>query len=55
MKLLVIIVVQLLIAAVLGFGLYLAIAKGSFWLLTAGLLAYTVMFAKIGCLPSQSH
>jgi hypothetical protein len=29
--------------------------NGSFWLLAAGVLAYLVAFARIGCLPSKSH
>ena len=55
MKFLLAIVAYLLIAFVLGWGLLLAVSKGSFGLLIAGLLAYIIAFAKLGCLPKQSH
>ena len=55
MKLCLVIVVQVLLGAILGVGLYLATAKGSLWLLVASLLIYSVLFAKVGCLPKQSH
>jgi len=39
---------------VLGWGVLLAV-KGSFWVLVVATLAYLVAFAKLGCLPKQSH
>lgn len=45
--------VYLLIAGVLSWGILLAM-KGSLWFLLAGLAAYTLAFAKLGCLP-KSH
>ena len=55
MKLCLVIVAQVLLGALLGVGLYLSTAKGSHWLLVASLLVYSILFAKIGCLPKQSH
>jgi hypothetical protein len=54
MKLLLTIVAYLAIAAVLGWGILLAV-KGQPWLLIVGFLTYAVAFAKIGCLPKKSH
>lgn len=54
MKFLLATVTYLLIAGVLGWGIILAL-KGSFWLLIVALLAYIIAFAKLGCLPKQSH
>lgn len=54
MKFLAAIAAYLLMALVLGWGILLAV-NGSFWLLAAGVLAYVVAFARIGCLPSKSH
>lgn len=54
MKLFLSIVAYLLIGFVLGWGILLAM-KGHYWLLIAGLVAYVVSFAKIGCLPKGSH
>lgn len=49
------IVAFLLIALVLGAGIYEAV-KGHLWLLAVGLLVYVIAFAKFGCLPpSKSH
>ena len=48
------VVAYLFIGGVLGAGI-LAAVKGSPWLLVAGLLAYVVSFAMIGCLPKKSH
>jgi hypothetical protein len=48
------IVAYLAIGLVLGWGILLAV-KGSPWLLVVGLLAYIIAFAKLGCLPKQSH
>jgi hypothetical protein len=53
MKFVASIVVYLLIAAVLGWGILLAM-KGNLWFLIVGLLAYILAFAKLGCLP-KSH
>ena len=50
MKFVAAIAVYLLIALVLGWGILLAM-KGSLWFLVAGLVAYILAFAKIGCLP----
>jgi hypothetical protein len=44
----------LLIACVLGWGI-LALVHGNPWILIVGFLVYVVAFAKIGCLPKQSH
>jgi F0F1-type ATP synthase assembly protein I len=44
----------LLIGFVLGWGILLLV-KGNPWLLIAGALAYVLAFAKLGCLPKQSH
>lgn len=52
MKILGAILLYLLIAFVLGWGICLAV-KGSFWLLAAAFLTYVVAFAKIGCLSSK--
>ena len=47
------ILAYLAIAAVLGWGILLAV-QGNYWLLLAGFLAYAVAFAKLGCLPRKS-
>jgi len=55
MKFLAAVVAYLVIGAVLGGGILLAV-RGSYWLLAVSALAYVVAFAKIGCLPSgKSH
>ena len=54
MKFLLAIIAYLIIALILGWGILLAV-KGEPWLLIVGLLTYTVAFAKLGCLPKQSH
>jgi hypothetical protein len=54
MKFVLAIVAYLVIGAVLGWGMLLA-AKGQLWLLIVGFLAYVVAFARLGCLPRQSH
>lgn len=54
MKLLLAILAYLVIAAVLSWGILLAV-KGDPWLLIVGVLAYGVAFAKLGCLPKKSH
>ena len=54
MKFLLAIVAYLVIGLVLGWGILLAV-KGEPWLLIVGCLAYAVAFAKLGCLPKQSH
>jgi len=48
------IVAYLVIGLVLGAGMLQAV-KGNFWLLIIGFLAYSIAFAKIGCLPKKSH
>ncbi len=54
MKFLLGILTYLAIAGVLGWGILLAV-KGEPWLLIVGFLAYAIAFAKLGCLPKQSH
>ena len=54
MKFYMAIVAYLIIAAILGVGILLAV-KGSWWLFVAGFVAYVVAFGKIGCLPKKSH
>jgi len=54
MKLLFAILVYLIIGLILGWGLLLA-AKGNWWFLIVGGLAYAIAFGKIGCLPGKSH
>jgi hypothetical protein len=54
MKFLMAIVAYLVIALILGWGILLMV-KGNPWLLIVGSLAYVVAFAKIGCLPKNSH
>jgi F0F1-type ATP synthase assembly protein I len=54
MKFLLAIVAYLVIGLLLGWGILLAV-KGQPWLLIVGFLAYAVAFAKLGCLPKQSH
>ena len=49
------IVAYLLIGIFLGVGIYLGMAKGSWWFFAAALIVYIVSFAKIGCLPRKSH
>ena len=46
------IIVWLIMAAVIGAGLLLAV-KGSVWLLLLSLAAFIVMVAKIGCSVSE--
>lgn len=55
MRFLFAIIVYLLIGIILGLGIYLGMAKGSWWFFAAGLIAYIVGFAKIGCLPAKTH
>lgn len=54
MKFLLSIIAYLAIAGVPGWGILLAV-KGNPWLLIVGLLTYLLAFARIGCLPKQSH
>ena len=54
MKFLLSIAVYLVIGLVLGFGILLAV-KGQPMLLIVSFLAYVLAFAKLGCLPKQSH
>ncbi len=53
MKLLLAVLAYLAMAAVLGWGILLAVG-GNAWLLVAGFLAYAIAFAKLGCLPRKS-
>ena len=55
MKFLLAIVAYMVIGIILCLGMYLGMAKGSWWFLIAGVVAYVVAFARIGCLPSKSH
>ena len=54
MKFLCAIIAYVAIAAVLGWGILLAV-KGSFWILALGILGYLIALAKFGCLPTKSH
>jgi hypothetical protein len=54
MKFLLAILAYLVIAAILGWGILLAV-KGQPWLLIVGFLAYLAAFTRIGCLPGKSH
>jgi hypothetical protein len=54
MNFLLAVVAYLVIGAVLGLGILLAV-KGSPWLLVIGFLAYVIAFGRIGCLPKKSH
>jgi hypothetical protein len=54
MKFLLAIAAYLVIGILLCMGMYLGMAKGSWWLLVVSLVAYVVGFGKIGCLPSKS-
>ena len=54
MKFLLAIVAYLVIGLVLGWGILLNV-KGEPWLLIVGFLAYALAFARLGCLPKQSH
>jgi hypothetical protein len=56
MKFLGVFIAYVVIGVILGWGIYLAVAKGNFWVLGVSFLAYVIAFAKIGCLPpSKSH
>lgn len=54
MKLYLAILAYLMIGVVLGLGILLTV-KGHPWLLIVGFLVYAVAFAKLGCLPKESH
>ena len=54
MKFLLAILAYLVFGLVLGCGILLAV-KGQPWLLIVGFLIYVAAFAKLGCLPKQSH
>jgi hypothetical protein len=54
MKFLWSIIAYLVIGVLLSWGMLLAI-KGEPWLLIVGFLTYAAAFAKLGCLPKQSH
>ena len=44
----------LVIGAILGWGILMAV-HGSYWLLIVSFLAYCFCFAKLGCLPGKAH
>jgi len=54
MKFLLAMLVYLMIAAMLGWGILLTV-KGSPWLLLCGIAIYLLLLIKIGCLPKESH
>ncbi len=54
MKFVLAIFAYLVIGAVLGWGILLTV-KGQPWLLIVAFLAYAIAFAKLGCLPKDSH
>ncbi len=54
MRFLLAILAYLMIAAVLGWGILLAV-KGQPALLIVAFLTYAIAFAKIGCLPKSHH
>ena len=54
MKFLLAVIAYLVIGTVLGLGILQAV-KGNPWLLIISIVVYVVAFAKIGCLPKQSH
>ena len=54
MKLMLTIAAHLAIGTVLAWGILRA-TQGHPLLLLVGVLAYAVMFAKLGCLPGTSH
>jgi pilus assembly protein TadC len=54
MKLFLAILAYLMIGLVLGWGILLTV-KGQPWLLIVGFVVYAVAFAKLGCLPKESH
>ena len=54
MKLVLAIVAYLFIGLVLSWGMLLMV-KGQPWLLIVAFVAYAIAFAKLGCLPKQSH
>ena len=49
MKLILATAVYLVMGAILGLGIILAV-NGSIWLLVLGCLAFVIIFGKIGCL-----
>ena len=54
MKFLGAILAYLVIALILGWGILLAV-RGNYWLLAAGVVAYVIAFARLGCLPPGKH
>jgi hypothetical protein len=54
MKFLAAIIAYLVIGLILAWGILLSV-KGEPWLLIVGFLTYAVSFAKLGCLPKNSH
>jgi len=56
MKFLGAVIAYLVIGIILGWGIWMAAAKGNFWILGVSSIAYAVSFAIIGCLPpAKSH
>ena len=55
MKFFAAIAAYLIIALILGVGIYEAV-QGHLWFLAAAVVVYVVAFSKLGCLPSsKSH
>lgn len=46
--------VTLALGATLGAGILLAVG-GNWWVLGAGIVAYLLAFARLGCLPRSTH
>jgi len=55
MKLLWASLIYLIMATVLGLGLYEVSVKGRYWLFAVALVIFCILFAKIGCLPPKTH
>ncbi len=53
MKFLMAVLVYLLMAFFLGWGILQAV-HGNFWLLAASFLVYLVLFFRIGCVPKKT-
>jgi len=50
------ILAYVVIGAVLGLGILLAVRDGNLWVLAISFLVYVIAFARIGCLPpSKTH
>jgi hypothetical protein len=56
MKFLGVVLAYLVIGILLGWGIWLGVAKNNYWVLGVSSLAYVVAFAILGCLPpAKSH